>query len=226
MMGANQMMDRSRATLMGGRIKRKFIVIMLSFLVVNNTSLFFHNRSFETPAAKKSITNDVEDWMQGLLAPPPPIKKHKASVVMASSTSSSKTLHPERSTSASTKPTGTSCAIVFDSTTELLKQPVRGKKRHAQELETISDADDADKDTAATTLYGGIGEDEDDTMEQAAAALSPVKASDAARMSMVSQNFQSLDILVIHQRLKIAAAAQYTQWDYYSHPREEVIEEI
>ena len=83
----------------------------------------------------------------------------------------------------------TSCAIVINSTTEVLKKrPALGTKHQAEDLKSTSDLDANDKDegTAFNLCYKGLDEDEDDTLEQADAALSPVKAPVAAQMSKVS----------------------------------------
>lgn len=63
------------------------------------------------------------------------------------------------------------------------KKPVLDTKRQAEEVQHTSDVDD---DMVEPMLYGGLGEDEDDTKEQEAAALSPIKATAAAKMSKVS----------------------------------------
>lgn len=164
---------------------------MFPHVVINATSLFFHNRSFETPATKKNITNQIEEWAQGL--PPPPFKKQRTSVTGSSRSVSSKanpnlikTAAPP-STTTTTK-SSTSCAIVVNSTTEVLKKkPAPGSKRLAEELESDIDTnDDLEVEDAASNLYEGLGEDEDDTLEQADAASSPVKARVAAQVSKVS----------------------------------------
>jgi len=158
---------------------------MFSHLVINATSLFFHNRSFETPTTKKGITNNIEEWVQAL--PPSPLKKQKLSAAGSSRSTSSKANSNPRKipapASATTKST-TSCAIVVDSTTEVLrKKPAPGSKRRAEDLESDGDADEEDM---VSDQYEGLDEYEDDTLEQADAASSPVKPSVAAQMSKVS----------------------------------------
>src|SRR5260221_11444636 len=66
--------------------KRKFTLaaFMLPYLVINATSLFFHDRRFETPATKK---NHIEEWAQGL-PPPQPFKKQRTSATDSTVTSS------------------------------------------------------------------------------------------------------------------------------------------
>ena len=164
---------------------------MVPYLVINATSLFFHNRRFETPATKKNKEKQVKEWAQGL--PQPPSKRQRTSVASTSRSAPSAKANPillktfAPATTAITK--STSCATIIGSTTEVLtgrNKPVLGKKRHAEELKSSSsDADD--ESTKSNPHYRGLGEDEDDMLERADAASSPVKASVAARMSKVSR---------------------------------------
>jgi hypothetical protein len=145
--------------------------------VLNEFSLFFHNRSITTPATKKNITNRIEEWAQGL-SPPPKKQRTSTRTLAADATSGVDTSHTtlvKRSTKS------TSCAVVSASATHVLKKPVPAK-RQAQELQPTSDVDDE----VPNTVFGGLDEDEDDTVEQSAAASSPVRASAAAHMSKVS----------------------------------------
>ena len=91
------------------------------------------------------------------------------------------TLHePKNITTKST----TSCAIVVDSTTEVLRKKLApGSKCQAKDLESDADADEEDM---VSNQYKGLGKDGDNTLEQADAASSPVKPSVAAQMSKVS----------------------------------------
>src|ERR1700730_18593845 len=150
--------------------------------VINRTSLFFHNRRFETPDTKKNIENEVQAWCQGLESPPPP-KRLQASSNMGSTASkanSNSAAVPVRAFTSTTE--SDCCAVIVGSSTEVLKkQPTRGTKRRADELESHSEY--VPTDDEATAPYGGLGEDEDDSLEQAAAVASPVKPSDAAKMS-------------------------------------------
>ena len=76
--------------------------------------------------------------------------------------------------SATTKST-TSCAIVVNSTTEVLRKKLApGSKYWAEDLESNGDANEEDM---VSNQYKGLGEDGDDTLEQADAASSPVKPS-------------------------------------------------
>jgi len=159
--------------------------VMFSHLIINVTSLFFHNRSFETPTTKKGITNNIEEWVQAL--PSPPLKKQKLSAAgFSRSTSSKANSNPMKIAApalATTKST-TSCAIVIDSTTEVLRKKLAlGSKRRAKDLESDGDAD---KEDMVSNQYEGLGEEEDDTLEQADAASSPVKPSVAVQISKVS----------------------------------------
>ena len=160
---------------------------MASFLVINETSLFFHNRRFETPATKKNITNHVEEWARGLL--PPPTKRQRTSVASTTSYSASSKANPKLKPSTTTAATtgSTSCAIIVGSATEVfpgMEKTGIGAKRRAEDLESISDADD--EGMAFHPCYEGLGEDEDDSLEQADAASSPIKGQVAARISKVS----------------------------------------
>ena len=161
---------------------------MFDFLItINVTSLFFHNRRFETPATKKDVTNEIQAWTQRLQAPPPPLRSKKSKASLAASTASKASLTLVKSTTATTKPT--SCAVVFESTTDVLqKNQARGTKRRVEEPEHYSDTDDDtdDLDIMARALYGGLDDDEDDEMEAADAALSPLRPAVAAQMSKVS----------------------------------------
>jgi len=162
---------------------------MSPYLVINATSLFFHNHRFETPPTKKHITNQVEEWVQRI--PPPPSKKQKTTAT-GSSRSGPLNVNPNpivktiAPATAATRPTTkfTSSAIVIDSTTEVIrKKPAPGTKRRAEVLESASDGDD--EGTFSNLRYKGLGEDEDDTLEQADAMSSPVKPPIAAQMSKV-----------------------------------------
>jgi len=156
-----------------------------SLVTINVTSLFFHNRRFETPTTKKDIANNIKAWMQHLQVLPLPQASKKSKVTLAASTASeskaSLTLvKSTTTTTTTTKPT--SCVVVFASTTDILqKNQARGTKRQVEELEC-----DCDSDYMTSALYGGLDEDEDDEMEAANAALSPLKPAVAAQMSKVS----------------------------------------
>jgi len=165
---------------------------MFPYLVINATSLFFHNCRFGTPPTKKDIVNEVKEWTQNV--PLPPLKKQRISATGSTgSRSTSSKANPNLKKTAITAIPGTakstSCAIVIDSTTEVLKKrPALGTKRRAEDLKSTSDsdADNEDEGTAFNLCYERLDEDEDDTLEQADAALSPMKAPVAAQMSKVS----------------------------------------
>lgn len=143
-------------------------------LVLNEFSLFFHNRRIETPAAKKNVTNDIEDWTYTV--PPPPAKLRTRGPGSVSSKISSVVAQ-------STTAKSTSCAVVSASTSNVFQKPVpRAKRRRVEEVELASE----DDEYMPSTTFGGLGEDEDDTEEKAAALLSPVRASAAAQSSKVS----------------------------------------
>jgi hypothetical protein len=158
---------------------------MFPHTVINATSLFFHNHSFETPATKKNITNQIEEWAQGL---PPPFKKQRMSVAGSRRSASSKAdpnlIKTATPPSTTMTKSSTSCAIIIDSMTKVLRRkPAPGPKHLAEELESNSDTNDND---VASHLYEGLGKDEDDTLEHANAASSPVKPCVAAWVSKVS----------------------------------------
>jgi hypothetical protein len=143
-------------------------------LVLNEFSLFFHNRRIETPVVKKNVTNEIEEWAHTV--PPPPAKLRTRGPGSVSSRISSVLAQ-------STTTKSTSCAVVSASTSNVFQKPVpRAKRRRVEEVEPASD----DDEYMPSTTFGGLGEDEDDTEEQAAALLSPVRASVAAQSSKVS----------------------------------------
>jgi len=84
----------------------------------------------------------------------------------------------------------TSCAIVVGPTTEVLagkKKSALGTKRWAEDLESVSNANNKGTHMVSNSYYGGLNKDEDDTLEQIDAASSPIKALVAAQMSKVRQ---------------------------------------
>lgn len=160
---------------------------MVPFLIINETSLFFHNRRFETPATKKNVTNHVEEWVQGLQAPP--TKRQRTSVASTTNHSTSSKADPKLKPSAAIASTtgSTSCAVIVGSVAEVLagrKKTTTGAKRRAEDVKPISDADN--EGMAFNPRYEGLVEDEDDSLEQADAASSPIKGHVAAQMSKVS----------------------------------------
>ncbi len=204
--------------MVGVVIKRKLIMFtsaLSSLFVLNEFSLFFHNRRLETPATKKNVNNSVVEWAEHVSPPSsPPPKKRKILIPPLVTSKSSSSLVK----SASTKPT--SCAVVSTSTANVLKKkPVPGAKRRAEELEYASDVYDEVQDMAV----GGLDEDEDDTMEQAAAASSPIRASAAAQRSKVSHLyiFTAICYVLPHG---IAEIPQHTHWDHNAHSSEDIKE--
>ena len=101
--------------------------------------------------------------------------------MLSASTTSKASLTLVKSTTTTTKPT--SCTIVFKSTTNILqKNQVRGTKHQFNELGHDGDTNN----DMEGMLYRGLDEDEDDEMEAAEAALSPLKPAAATQMSKVS----------------------------------------
>ncbi|KAH9008506.1 hypothetical protein EDB85DRAFT_2164316 [Lactarius pseudohatsudake] len=159
---------------------------MLSFsslFVLNELSLFFHNRRFETLDVKKNINTTVATWVHGISPPNSPPPKKQKSVSAKPSIIISKVSTKVKTTSGKSA----SCAIVSTSTTNILAKPVRRAKRRHEELESSSDSE-SDGEVEGGVL-GGMDDDYDDVMEQAATALSPMKASAATQ-----RNKNSLDI--------------------------------
>ena len=135
---------------------------MFPHLVINATSLFFHDRRFETPATEENTTNHVEEWVQGL--PPPPLKKQRTSATGSSRSASLRANLNLMKTAAPAAAT-TSCASIIDSRTDdLRKKPApTGSKRRVDDLESDSDAND---EGTVSYRYEGLGSDEDDTCSQ------------------------------------------------------------
>jgi len=184
---------------------------MSPYLIINATSLFFHNHRFETPATKKNVPHEIEGWTQGLALPPSkrqrtsaansihPVPSNIHSASLNTNPILMKTALPP--TAAITK--STPCAIVVSSTTEVLagkKKSVCGTKCRAKDLESVSDANNKGTGTVSNLYYGAPDEDKDDTLEQINAASSPMKALAAAWMIKVSpwQNLQVPDNLMSH----------------------------
>lgn len=174
-------MESSSRTVTAVVNKRKHIMHS-SLFVVNEFSLFFHNRRFETPGTKKNVTNRVSNWAQDIPAPPktlPTKRTSTKSLVIPKASSNVVKITPSL---ASSRPN--SCAIVSTSTTDILNKPARKAKRQAEELESVGDG----YDEVSSAAFGGLDEDEDDSLEQVAAAMSPLKASVAMQRSKVSSS--------------------------------------
>ncbi|KAH8984070.1 hypothetical protein EDB86DRAFT_3084773 [Lactarius hatsudake] len=140
-------------------------------------------QTFDIPDTKKKINASVANWRHRLSppnSPPPDLKKQKVLSVKAG-TIVSKVTSKAKSTSAKSA----SCAIVSTSTSNVLAKPARRAKRRYEELESASDASDEVEGMA----LGGMDDDYDDALEQAAAVLSPLRAPAAAQ-----KNKKSLDI--------------------------------
>lgn len=118
------------------------MLLFSSSILINETTLFLHNRRFHTPDAKKNLTNSVQAWAQGL--PAPPAKKQKLSKSLSgnSVTTSTEPTHVSKSVK--------SCTTIVQSTNNLpppsqrsqprgASLPSRGKKRQITEL--VSDSD-------------------------------------------------------------------------------------
>src|SRR6266702_3055135 len=101
----------------------------------------------------------------------------------------------------------------------LKKKPAPRAKRRAEELEYASDVYDEVQDM----VVGGLDEDKDNTMEQAAAASSPIRASAAAQRSKVSHLyiFTAICYILPHGVVEIP---QHTHWDHNAHSSEDIKE--
>ncbi|KAH9021448.1 hypothetical protein EDB85DRAFT_1895658 [Lactarius pseudohatsudake] len=99
----------------------------------------------------------------------------KANTIVSKATSKAKT----------TSAKSASCAVISTSTSSVLAKLVRRARHRYEELESASDASDEVEEMAP----GGMDDDYDDTLEQAAAVLSPLGAPAAAQ-----RNKKNLDI--------------------------------
>ncbi|KAH9006194.1 hypothetical protein EDB86DRAFT_3070212 [Lactarius hatsudake] len=132
-------------------------------------------QTFNIPDTKKNINASVANWRHRLSppnSPPPNLKKWKVLSVKAG-TIVSKVTSKAKSTSAKSA----SCAVVSTSTSNILAKLARRAKCRYEELESASDASDEVEGMA----LGGMDDDYDDTLEQAAAVLSPLRAPAAAQ---------------------------------------------
>jgi hypothetical protein len=167
-------------------VTRRKSIMFNSFLTINTTSLFFHNRRFETPSTKKDVTNEIQAWTRRIQVPPLPLATSKKSTASKASTTTANTtskasLTLVKGTTTTSRPT--SCAVVFESTIDVLqKNKARGRKRRVEELDDHGDTDN----DMASTIYGGLGEDNEDEREAADVALSPLRPAIAVQMSKVS----------------------------------------
>ncbi|KAH9021770.1 hypothetical protein EDB85DRAFT_2152145 [Lactarius pseudohatsudake] len=140
-------------------------------------------QTFDAPDTKKNMNSTVANWHHRLSppnSPPPNSKKRKVQSVKAS-TIVSKVTSKAKTTSAKSA----SCAVVSTSTSSVLAKPARRAKRRYEELESASDASGEVEEMAP----GGMDDDYDDALEQAAAVLSPLGAPAAAQ-----RNKKNLDI--------------------------------
>ncbi|KAH9010634.1 hypothetical protein EDB85DRAFT_1901810 [Lactarius pseudohatsudake] len=140
-------------------------------------------KTFDTPDAKININASVSNWRHRLSPPnsPPPNSKRQKVQSVKASTIVSKVTSKAKTTSAKSA----SCAVVSTSTSSVLAKPARRAKRRYEELESASDASDEVEGMAP----GGMDDDYDDALEQAAAVLSPLGAQAAAQ-----RNKKNLDI--------------------------------
>ncbi|KAH9007489.1 hypothetical protein EDB85DRAFT_2165508 [Lactarius pseudohatsudake] len=141
-------------------------------------------KTFDTPDAKININASVSNWRHRLSPPnsPPPNSKRQKVQSVKASTIVSKVTSKAKTTSAKSA----SCAVVSTSTSSVLAKPAHRAKHRYKELESASDASDEVEGMAP----GGMDNDYDDALEQAAAVLSPLGAQAAAQRNKV----QNLDI--------------------------------
>jgi hypothetical protein len=145
--------------------------------VLNEISLFFHDRRIETPPTKKNITSQIEEWAQAV--PPPPKKLRSSGPGSVSSRISSVVAK-------STTTKSTSCAVASASTSDVFQKPVPRAKRRVEEVESKVESESDCDEYLPSTTFGGLDEDEDDMEERAAAVASPVRASAATQLNKVS----------------------------------------
>ncbi len=154
------------------------------FIAINATLLFFHNCRFETPSTKKDVTNEIQAWTRHIQVPHPLLatsKKSMTSKATTANTTSKASSMLVKGTPTTTMPT--SCAVVFESTIDVLqKNKARGSKHRIEELNHHGDTDN----NMASALYGEPDKDDKDEREAADATLSPLRPAVAVQMSKVS----------------------------------------
>ena len=147
-------------------------------LYVNETTLFFHNRRFETPETKKNVSSRIKTWAQGV---PPPAQVQHLAKRLKPSTASQRSISTSTSSTFNQGASGThTCAVVTSSTTTAFQNKPSLKRQHLD-----SDDPDISKLNMPSTAYGGL-EDDDDSLEQLAALISPLKAPIAVKESKVN----------------------------------------
>ena len=176
------------------------------------------NCRVKTPPAKKNITNNVEEWVQGV--PPPPKKPKSLALTSVTSKVSSVLMKSNKSVS---------CAVMSVSASQIFPKPslkpvckaVCQVKYQAKEPEPEPASDD-EYMPPTSTAFEGLEEDKDNTMEWAAALLSPVKASTAAQLSKVSIYTLSWQCTITTQFVELP---QHCYQDHISCSRKRPIQE-
>ena len=156
------------------------------FITINATSLFFHNHRFETPSTKNDVTNEIQAWTRHIQVPRPPLARTTSKKSITSKATTADTTSKASSTLVKGTPTTTmptSCAVVFESTVDVLhKNKARGSKHRIEELDHHGNTND----DMASALYREPDKDDEDEREATNAALSPLRPAVAAQMSKVS----------------------------------------
>ncbi|KAH9013949.1 hypothetical protein EDB85DRAFT_1899439 [Lactarius pseudohatsudake] len=139
-------------------------------------------KTFNTPDAKININASVSNWRHRLSPPnsPPPNSKRQKVQSVKASTIVSKVTSKAKTTSAKSA----SCAVVSTSTSSVLAKLACRAKHRYEELESASDASDEVEGMAP----GGMDDDYDDALEQAAAVSSPLGAQAAAQRNKSQSN--------------------------------------
>ena len=147
-------------------------------LYVNKTTLFFHNRRFETPETKKTISSRIKTWATGV---PPPAQVQHLTKRLRPSTASQRSVSTNTSSSLNQGASSAhTCAVVTSSTAVTLRNKHSLKRQHLDH-----DDPDISELNMPSTAYGGL-EDDDDSLEQLAALTSLLKALIAVKESKVN----------------------------------------
>jgi len=173
-----------------------------SFLYLNETALFFHNRKFKTPETKQNRATRIKTWAQGvppLLAAVHINKKRKTSTsgqISVGRVSTGISLSLKKGNQQRSYCTR---AVVITSMTV----PLGNKHSLKRQLEHVDLTSDVDESTVPTTVYGGL-EEEDDSLEALAAANDPMTPWEAREESKVGVAPTSSIFIPPHSHVKKA----------------------
>lgn len=133
----------------------------LLLLTLNETTLFFHNRRFDTPDTKKHVRNFVKEWSQSIDIPTPPQARKKTTSSIVSSTLVPSTVDPK----------SRARATVLENSDDPLKPKKKGQHRGKDAHPTNPVI--PQEPGVSSSVYGGL-EEEDDTLEYQAMVKSSV----------------------------------------------------